>query len=300
MSISLWPLIGAVIVVVGAYLLAVWALGRVGEKYSFDPVYLTSNRMDKASLSQLQVFGFTLLVLGLLTYYLLVTRQLSDISPDILLLLGISAGGAIGSKITDTTKNRLSFENWAWLRHQGWLTVYEEGYSDSSQKTTQNARWGDLLKTGESFDIYKFQLAVFSLLVGIALLIGDLSQLAAFKIPEHILYLLGLSNVVYIGGKAIAPNAFGELDKKVSELRGAERRWTAKIDSDTRSLPPGEEKLEKAKQEAPQEYDSYITIAREAARMLQAVYVKENDTKFKIDLKDEELIPTSIIGKLPT
>lgn len=294
MSTSLLPLIGSVSLVLLAYLVAVLAVGRVGDRYAFDPVYLTSNGMDKASLSQLQVFGFSLLVLGLLAYHVLTQGQLIDISSDILLLLGISAGGAIGSRIANTAKNRVSFENWAWLRNEGWLTVYEEGYSDATAKTTQNARWGDILKTGESFDIYKFQLAAFSVLVGIALLTTDISQLDKFVIPTNILGLLGLSNGVYIAGKVIAPNVFGELDKKVGELRRAESQWIAAIGPDTRSLAPGAAKLAAAKQEAADQYQNYITIAREAARMLRGIYDKAGDTKFTADPGDEELIPTAI------
>jgi predicted alpha/beta hydrolase family esterase len=36
-------------------------------------------------------------------------------------LLGISAVSAAGAKLADQYKKRLSFDNWAWLRNNGWL-----------------------------------------------------------------------------------------------------------------------------------------------------------------------------------
>jgi hypothetical protein len=55
-------------------------------------------------------------------------------------------------------KERLSLENWSWLRNQRWLTVYEEG--TGAEPDPSQSRWGDLLKaTDGSLDIYEFQLA---------------------------------------------------------------------------------------------------------------------------------------------
>jgi hypothetical protein len=226
----------AVVTVFAAYLIAGMAQGRVGKSYSFfNPVYLTSNPCDKASLSQFQIFGFTLLVFGLLVFVLVRTGMLSDISTDVLLLLGISAAGAAGSKAAEISKKRLSFENWSWLRNQGWLTIYEAGIGKTAN--LNRARWGDLLKTDGSLDIYKFQLAVFSILVSFRLLTSDLANLATFTLPVNLLGLLGLSNFVYIGGKAVAPNSVGQLDDKLSGLREAERDWMGQVFSKLASEP---------------------------------------------------------------
>ncbi len=279
----------AVVAVMLAYLIAVLALGRVGERYSFNPVYLASGKSDRASLSQFQVLGFTLLVLGLLVFVLFRTSVLSDISSDILLLLGISAGGTVGSKVAGVMKSRLSFDNWAWLRNQGWLTAYEKGVGQAANPG--RARWGDLLKTSGNFDVYSFQLGTVSLLVGFALLTSDLSALATFSLPTNLLALLGLSNVVYIGGKAVAPNSVGELDEKVTALRNAERDWVAKVITVVTPLPDPQDKRQAARATAPDQYEVYITAAREAARMLKSLYGAEG-TKFAMEpITDTELMP---------
>jgi hypothetical protein len=284
----------AVLVVALAYLVAVLALGRIGKKLCFDPVFLTSGTTGMASLSQLQIFGFTLLVLGLLVFALLRTATLCDISPDILLLLGISAAGTAGTKVAGVTKKRLSFDNWAWLRNRGWLTAFEAGCGQEADR--KRARWGDLLKTCGTFDVYSFQLATVSIVVGASMAMSDLTKLASFTIPHNLLGLLGLSNVVYIGGKAVDPNSVGELDEKVGALRTAEKEWFAATAVQVAQAPdkPGKERA--ARDAAPDKYATYITTAREVARMMKTLYRKDGagseGTKFTGDIiNDADLMP---------
>ena len=280
----------SILYVVFAYGLAVVAAGWNKGKYSLSPVYLTTERHGKTSLSRFQIFFFTLLVFGLLVFIFLRTGVLSDISPDILLLLGISAAGATGSAVTDSMKTRLSFENWSWLRNYKWLTVYEKGAFQTDDPNL--ARWRDLLKTNEDFDIYKFQLVIVSIVVGAGLLGSDLMSLSKFTIPPNLLGLLGLSNAVYIAGKAVG-TSFAELNDTVAKLRAAEKEWVSKGVTSVVAIgsPPNQNTLDAAKEAAPEQYKTYILLAREAARMLQAIYGMDG-TKFKTaDISDAELMP---------
>lgn len=200
------------------------------------------------------------------------------------------AGHVCDREQTAKMKKRLSFENWSWLRSKGWLTAHE--VEAGKEPDPKRARWGDLLRADDgSLDIYSFQLAVFSLLVGLSLLTSDLDSMATFGIPKNLLALLGLSNVVYIGGKAVAPSSFAELDEKVRALREAERDWLAKIAKDMTSLNNQQAKLQAAITRAPEPYARHIVAAREAARMLTSLYGTE-DTKFKSEpIPDEKLLP---------
>jgi len=289
-SNRLFSTLVAVAAVVIAYLIAVLALGRIGQGHAWSPVYLTSGPFDKASLSQFQIFGFTLLVFGLLVYILFRIGILPNISSDILLLLGISAAGTAGSKVAGVAMKRFSFENWAWLRNNGWLKVYEAAV-DGKKADTKRARWGDLLKTDGSFDIYSFQLATFSVLVGYSLLTSDPKALATFSVPANLLALLGLSNVVYIGGKAVAPNSVGELDKKLTALRLLETDWISAVAKDVVGLAGQSAKQQKAIELARDKATAYIAAAREAARMLKSIYSAPEDTKFSEPITEDEIMP---------
>ena len=66
-----------------------------------------------------------------------------------------------------------------------------------------------------------------SVVVGGALLVVGLRDLASFSIPETLLGVLGLSQVVYIGGKLVAPPTCSELNTATTALREMERDFVA-------------------------------------------------------------------------
>lgn len=280
----------ALLIVILIYILSVVTRGKMTNKkekikYQWSPVTITAGKFGRASLSRLQIYGFTILVAGLIVYIRLRTGVLSDISNDVLLLLGISAGGTAGSQLAATAKKRLSAENWAWLRNHAWLKVYEDGTEQAELRPV--AKWADLLKTNDEFDVYSLQLVTFSLVVAGTLLTSG-ESLATFAIPHNLLALLGLSNVVFLGGKALGPDV-SELNTKMDTVREAERTWVAKVTPDT-TKQQDEAKRVAAITAAPSEYQVYITAAREAARMLKAIYPGDG-TKFTEPINDDVLMP---------
>lgn len=60
-----------------------------------------------------------------------------------------------------------------------------------------------------------------------ALIIGGVTQLSSFEIPQTLLGILGLSQVVYIGGKLVTPTTMADLNKSIGDLREAERKFRA-------------------------------------------------------------------------
>ena len=239
------------------------------------PVALTAGHLGKASLSNFQIFGFTLVVLLRLLYTLASSGVLSGLSNDILLLLGISAVGTTGSKVVALGNKRLTFSNWAWLRNHEWLTIGEKGYEKKPE--LEDAKWSDLIKSGGSFDVYSFQLAGFSLLVAASLFLGVFgtgSDLATFTLPQNFLSILGLSNVVYLGGKVTDPNSYEELNQKIDELRTEE--------TDLISQYPNIQ---------PESYGKYIAKARIVAEMLRSFYGQKGTFGGQSTIEFSKLIP---------
>src|SRR5262249_8046670 len=89
--------------------------------YTLSPIRITAGWFGDASMSQVQVVLFTFIVAGLLFYLWLSTAALSNISPDLLILLGISAVGAGGAKFTQTLKTTLKPETARFLIGKGWF-----------------------------------------------------------------------------------------------------------------------------------------------------------------------------------
>ena len=175
----IWP------VVLSIYFLAALATKRTDVKTGvplvryFDPVYMTAGSDGKGSLSKLQILFFSLIVFGLLSYIVARTGVLSDLSSSILLLLGIAGVGSTAAKGADDQKNRLSFENRAWLIRKGWLPP-------AGWAAVNKAGWHDIITNdGGEFDVYRYQSCIFSLTVGGALLVGGVSELASFTIRRR-------------------------------------------------------------------------------------------------------------------
>jgi hypothetical protein len=82
---------------------------------------------------------------------------------------------------------------------------------------------------GKEFDVYSFQMAIFSLIVAVALLTANLASLEPFQIPPTLPGLLGISQGVYIAGRAAGPSAYQDLDKMLDEVRNqSDAYFTAK------------------------------------------------------------------------
>jgi hypothetical protein len=93
-----------------AYLCAAFAAWRkTGTRgwatFSLSPVQITAGVLGDGSLSQLQVFFFSLLIASMLFFLWLWTGLLSNISQDLLILMGISSLGAVGTRGTEASRS---------------------------------------------------------------------------------------------------------------------------------------------------------------------------------------------------
>jgi hypothetical protein len=246
---SIWLVAIATIIL---YLLAVAAARLIFQKPQsywrcLDPVVLTAGPNGKGSISKLQIVFFSFIVFFMLAYIYTRTGVLSNLSTTILILLGVSAAGAAGSKAADVARNRLAFANWIWMIRKHWLPP-------GGLATVNQAKWRDLIASDGELDVYHLQMLMFSLVVGISLLAIGLSDLASFDIPENLLGLLGISQVVYLGGKLVTPPSCAELDKAVTDLRNLEQQFKEKAAAVQKGQPPS---LAAAILLAPNEYAAF-------------------------------------------
>lgn len=187
-----------------------------------DPVVLTANSFNKSSIQRLQVLLFSFLISGMVLALVLTLGVLSDLSVTVAFLLGISAVGAAIAQKTTASRDRLGFDNWAWLVQKKALPINEED--------PVGPRWSDLVVTNREFDVYKLQTLIFSIVVAVALLVSGEESLASFKVPETLLGILGLSQVVYVAGTLASPPSIQELDQAVTNLREMETKLQAAVE----------------------------------------------------------------------
>jgi hypothetical protein len=245
---------------------------EAARKRFLDPVVLTAGVDGKGSLAKLQILFFSVIVFALLLFILLRTGELSALSETVLYLLGIAAVGSTAAKGADQQQNRLDFDNWSWLVQKGWIGV--RGLARSNE-----ARWSDIFTSDGEFDVYRYQSCIFSLIVGGALLVVGVSQLASFEIPTSLLGVLGLSQVVYVAGKLVSPPAMADLNKAIKALRDLER---AVQDAAAKAVPPADD-VDDAR--IATEVQRYRSAASTAADLLHVVTNLARPTNFEPSLR---------------
>jgi hypothetical protein len=188
---------------------------------ALNPAQVSAGLDGKGSLSTFQTLAFSLAVAALITLLLLQTGTLVDLSGSILTLLGISGVGATIAKGTDNQCNTLSADNRAWLLRHGWIPMAKSVVDPS------NATWRDFFTTDGVFDVYRYQSFIFGLVVIGGLIAAGINQLSTFVVPNTILGIVGLSQVVYIGGKLVTPTNISDLNAAIAGLRTDEQKLKA-------------------------------------------------------------------------
>jgi len=258
------------------YLLAgVSVRERWNHKVVLNPLKIIAGVSRRASLSNAQVFYFTLIVAWLALYWVLQTDgTLVPINNTVLGLLGITAIGTGASKTAAISRFRVTGPNWGWLKKKGWI---RESLNKSSENTIP--KLSDLITSDQGFEIAKFQAVVFSAVVGMSLLIsGAMVEQAAdfsnFEIDTAYLTLIGISQGVYVGGKLTAPNVFAELNQKLDELRKLELTFTKTVADSAawKNASGADREMVLAREScAPAEYADCISTATDAAELVRAL-----------------------------
>ena len=150
-----------------------------------------------------------MIVFSLAVYLWWATGELFSFRGDVLWLLGIAGAGSVGARAT------------AALRQEpGRLKAEEKEIAVKKDE----ANFGDLITTGGKFDLFKFQMLVFTLFTAGYVVVEVVTSLEFPVIPEGLFYLLGISNGSYVAAKAIKPNPFANFPAAQAELEALEIR----------------------------------------------------------------------------
>jgi len=225
-----WSFVWTAFLVIVSYVFIAWAtfdpdtaIKLQGTKwllFAANPVRISAASYGEASMSQLQVLIFTLIVGGLLFHLWMTTLILSDISTDLLKLIGISAVGAAGAKFTHTIKSTPNDQTARYLIGRGW-------YGWAKEPMRDHATFKRLLLTDGRLDVYKFQIAIFTVVVACYVLSAGQTSLGDVKISETMLYLIGISQGVYVGGKAVTDRTT-DLEASVQKMIDLEQKIRVK------------------------------------------------------------------------
>ncbi|WP_149535826.1 hypothetical protein [Siccirubricoccus phaeus] len=177
-----------------------------------NPVFVTQDASGYGSLARLQLLLFTLAVGFVSTRAYLSSGAIPNFSTDVLWLLGIAVGGTSASRLIRSNAG-LTDANRLWLLQSGVLEMKE-----------RLPQWRDVIAADGEIDVTRVQAVVFTTITVLALVVGGSGDLSNFRIPEEVQYLLGLSQLTYIAGKAIPSETMRQLDQALTALRQAEAK----------------------------------------------------------------------------
>lgn len=183
---------------------------RIAWGRALSPIVLSQDAFGAASLSRFQVLLFTLAAVGVYAYVLVRTGELSSLSIDVLWLLGITLAGSTLASIAGGPV--LGTGNRIWLLATGVL-----------DNAPRRPGWHDLLGAEGEIDVTRVQALAFSGFAAAALVFNGPNDLESFAVPDTLKYLIGLSQAVYVAGKALPKEAAKQLNDEVKQLRDAER-----------------------------------------------------------------------------
>lgn len=213
----------AALTVVALYVWAAFVLRTKDHTFfsfvrELNPAKVSAGADGKASLATFQTLSFSLVVVGLILFFMLQTGSLLNLSGTVLALLGISGVGSTIARGADAQRNSLSADNRAWLLRRNWIPAAKPPIDSS------NASWSDFFSTDGVFDVYRYQSFIFALLVIGSLIAAGATELSTFAIPETILGIVGLSQMVYIGGKFVTQTTMSDLNAAIADLRDREKK----------------------------------------------------------------------------
>jgi hypothetical protein len=176
----------------------------------------------QASLSQLQMLVFTLIVASLLFYQWLRTGLLQDLSTDLLYLIGISTAGTAASQAAMAIRKNLEPAIYEYVQQLGWFTA-------PLAEPQGKGRPSGLLLTNKRFDIYKFQMLVFTCVIAAYVIATGADELGNIQISATLLTLMGMSQGAYVGGRAAA-DPLTPLQDQLRGMQALEQRYRAATD----------------------------------------------------------------------
>ncbi|MBU8537673.1 hypothetical protein [Falsiroseomonas tokyonensis] len=182
--------------------------------YALRPTVIAQDSFGYCSLSRFQVLLFTLVLAGVYAYVMGRTGELPNLSQSVLTLLGVTLTGSTLARLTEgspmQTANRL------WLLGTGVL-----------DPTPRLPRWTDLVESDGEIDVTRVQALLFSLFAAVALVVSGTGDLENFVLPDQLVTLIGISQAVYVAGRALPRDSAKRLNEEVASIRAAEQRAMA-------------------------------------------------------------------------
>ena len=153
------------------------------KRFFFSPLHFAVTPIGTYSISVTQALFWTFIVAFSCVYVYMLKAAFIVIPSQILILLGITGGTALASRINAVSKD----------------VVPDDLMKVIRKKRTPKLR--DMISIGGRMNVYKFQMMVFTLVTGIIVMVELIKACNFPGIPNTLIVLMGVSNTLYLGNE---------------------------------------------------------------------------------------------------
>ena len=171
------------------------------KKWLLAPLNLAITPIRTYSISMVQIMIWSYITIFGLVYVYCVSGEFLNITAQILILLGIGAGTAVGAKANAVQR---TFE----------IPI-------KYLKLVDNKRYpklSNIISIDGKPSIFKYQILCFTIIIGYIVLREMLKSDAFPVIPDNLLALMGISGTVYLGNEVAHENIWGTIEDKIKKI----------------------------------------------------------------------------------
>lgn len=174
---------------------------HLAKRFFLFPLNFAITPLGNYSVSLAQNLIWTFVTIFALVFVYRLTGSFLEITPQILMFLGISGATAIGYKIN---ANARSYD------------IPSKYLNLVVKKRVPSLK--DLISTSGRPNIFKFQILFFTLLTAYIVLIEITRKYTFPTIPENLVTLMSISSAVYLGNEVTQENVWEKIKNKIDEI----------------------------------------------------------------------------------
>ena len=165
------------------------------------PLNFAITPLGAYSISLTQIVFWTFITIFGLVYVHRISEEFLVITPQVLMLLGIGGGTALGAKM-NARSNAIDIP-----------TYYLKFVTKK-----RIPKLKDIISIGGQPNIFKFQMLAFTLIIGCYVVVDIIKNYAFPEIPENMITMMGISSLIYLGNEVTMKGVWDQIKEQKKEI----------------------------------------------------------------------------------
>lgn len=175
-----------------------WERSHKIKRFFLYPLNFAITPLGTYSISITQILFWTFITIFGIIYVYWLSGFFLEITPQILVLLGIGGGTALAAKINALSR--------IYDVPSKYLSLVER---------TRTPKLKDLISIGGQPNIFKFQMFAFTLITGYIVIVEILKSHSFPIIPSSLVTMMGVSSLIYLGNEVSHKDVWDKIKKKI-------------------------------------------------------------------------------------